>query len=170
MDEKTPNEMTETETPEVMAEVRSDTAETLELFNSKWNPTESFPDDDKEPNEATPSETSDDETTETESSEDVVEASYQRFDGLPGYIRAKTALDECLGDKPDYSRIVSHDEPIFAYRPLGEQLERKFIKRYAFKGCKKLKKVVIHPEIDIDGGAFKGCNKKLTIKFKGEKK
>ena len=161
MAEKTPNEMTETETPEVMAEVRSDTAETLELFNSKWNPTESLPDDDKEPNEATPSETSDDEMTETD---------YQRFDGLPGYIRAKTVLDECLGDKPDYSRIVSHDEPIFAYRPLGEQLERKFIKRYAFKGCKKLKKVVIHPEIVIDGGAFKGCNKKLTIKFKGEKK
>lgn len=167
MDEKTPNEMTETETPEVMAEVRSDTAETLELFNSKWDPIEDSPDeDDKEPNEATPSETSDDEMTETESSEDVVEASYQRFDGLPGYIRAKTALNRCLGDNPDWSRLFANNDTILN----THDSERGFIKPNAFKGCKKLKKVVIPIGITICSNAFKGTSEKLTIKFKGEKK
>lgn len=160
MAEKTPNEMTETETPEVMAEVRSDTAETLELFNSKWNPTESFPDD------TAPSETSDDEMVKTESSEDVVEASYQRFDGLPGYIRAKTALNRCLGDNPDWSRLFANNDTILN----THDSERGFIKPNAFKGCKKLKKVVIPMGITICSNAFKGTSEKLTIKFKGEKK
>lgn len=160
MDEKTPNEMTETETPEVMAEVRSDTAETLELFNSKWNPTESFPDD------TAPSETSDDEMVKTESSEDVVEASYQRFDGLPGYIRAKTALNRCLGDNPDWSRLFANNDTILN----THDSERGFIKPNAFKGCKKLKKAVIPIGITICSNAFKGTSEKLTIKFKGEKK
>ena len=132
MDEKTPNKMTETETPEVMAEVRSDTAETLELFNSEWNPTESFPDD------TAPSETSD----------------------------AKTAIDKCLGDNPDWSRLFAHNYAILN----THNSERGCIKPNAFKGCKKLKKVVIPMGITICSNAFKGTNEKLTIKFKGEKR